>query len=235
MDKKYDSIVRPGTGARADIDQGLRNFMLRIYNHMTLGLGITGLVAYFIAANESLIMAVMTNPILFWGLIIAQLGMVIYLSARVHKMAAKTALLVFLGYAALSGVTFSVYFVAYTMQSIAQVFFITAGTFAAMSLVGYTTKRDLTGLGSFLFMGLIGVVIASVVNIFLQSSMLMFITSVIGVLVFVGLIAYDTQKLKLMYNQFGHNENIAVSGALTLYLDFINLFIMLLRLMGERR
>lgn len=227
------------TGAhQVEMDMGLRAYMLKIYNYMTLGLGITGVIAYFVARDESLVMAIMGNPILFWGLIIAQFGAVIFLSARVTKMSTRAAQLTFFAYAALTGLTLSGLFAAYTFESLARVFFITAGTFGAMSLYGYTTKRDLTGLGSFMFMGLIGVVIASVVNLFVQSSALMFMISVVGVLVFVGLTAYDTQKLKLMYKHVGQSElaeNYAVIGALTLYLDFLNLFIFLLRFLGDRR
>lgn len=238
MNRNYDSIVRPGSGSKADVDQGLRAYMLKIYNYMTLGLGITGVIAYFVASNEQLLSVIVGNPVMFWGLFLAQIGAVIYLSARAIQMPTRRAQLVFFAYAAISGLTFSSIFAAYTFESIARVFFITAGTFGAMSLYGYSTKRDLTGLGSFLIMGLIGVVIASVVNLFVQSSALLFITSVIGVLVFVGLTAYDTQKLKLMYYHVGHTEkaeNFAVVGALTLYLDFINLFIMLMNLLGDRR
>jgi len=238
MQKNYDSAVRGGSSARADVDQGLRAYMLKIYNYMALGLGITGVIAYFVASNEQLLTAIMGNPILFWGLFIAQIGAVVYLSARITKMPTRTAQIIFFAYAALSGLTFSGIFAAYTFESLARVFFITSITFGAMSLYGYTTKRDLTGFGSFLIMGVIGLIIASVVNIFLQSSALMFITSLLGVLIFVGLTAYDTQKLKLMYSQVGQSdlaENYAVIGALTLYLDFINLFIFLLRFMGDRR
>ncbi|NCP62444.1 MAG: Bax inhibitor-1/YccA family protein [Alphaproteobacteria bacterium] len=222
----------------AERDMGLRAYMLKIYNYMTLGLGITGVIAYFVARDESLVAAIMGNPVLFWGLVIAQFGAVIFLSARVTKMSTRTAQLTFFAYAALTGLTLSGLFAAYTFESLARVFFITSGTFGAMSLYGYTTNRDLTGLGSFLFMGLIGVIIASVVNMFIQSSALMFLISVIGVLVFVGLTAYDTQQLKKMYYHVGHSElaeNYAVVGALRLYLDFINLFIYLLRFLGDRR
>lgn len=238
MNKNYDSIVRPGSKSRAEMDQGLRAYMLKIYNYMTLGLGITGVIAYGVFSSEALLTVILGNPIMFWGLVIAQLGIVVYLSARIEKIHPQTAKLLFFGYAALTGLTFSSIFVAYTMDSIARVFFISAATFGSMSLYGYTTKRDLTGMGSFLFMGLIGVVIASVVNLFVASSALGFVISVVGVLVFVGLTAYDTQQLKLMYRHVGGTamgENYAVVGALRLYLDFINLFIMLLRLMGDRR
>lgn len=225
-------------GARADQDAGLRAYMLKIYNYMTLGLGITGVIAYFVASNEPLLMAIMGNPILFWGLVIAQFGAVIFLVTRISHMSTRMAQLTFWGYAALTGLTLSGVFAAYTMESLARVFFITSGTFGAMSLYGYKTQRDLTGMGSFLRMGLIGLIIASVVNIFMQSSALMFLTSVLGVLIFVGLTAYDTQKLKHMYYEVGDQaigENYAVVGALTLYLDFINLFLYLLRFMGDRR
>ncbi len=238
MQKNYDSSVHSRSASRTDVDQGLRAYMLKIYNYMTIGLGITGVIAYFVASNEQLLMAIMGNPILFWGLFIAQIGAVVYLSARITKMPTRTAQITFFAYAALSGLTFSGIFAAYTFESISRVFFITSITFGAMSLYGYSTKRDLTGMGSFLMMGVIGLVIASVVNMFLQSSALMFITSLLGVLIFVGLTAYDTQKLKLMYYQVGQSdlaENYAVIGALKLYLDFINLFIYLLRFMGDRR
>ncbi len=239
MRHEYDEAIRTGSQSRqGDKDMGLRAYMLKIYNYMALGLGITGVIAYFVAGSEQLLMAIMGNQILFWGLIIAQFGAVIFLVTRVTKMSTKAAQLTFWGYAALTGLTLSGIFAAYTSESLARVFFITAGTFGAMSLYGYTTKRDLTGMGSFLRMGLIGLIIASVVNIFMQNSALMFLTSVIGVLIFVGLTAYDTQKLKHMYYQIGQSElaeNYAVVGALTLYLDFINLFLFLLRFMGDRR
>lgn len=239
MRQEYDSAIRSGSQSQgAEMDMGLRAYMLKIYNYMTLGLGITGVIAYYVASNEALLMAIMGNQILFWGLIIAQFGAVIFLVSRIQKMSTRTAQLTFWAYAALTGLTLSGVFAAYTYESIARVFFITSGTFGAMSLVGYTTKRDLTAMGSFLMMGLIGVIIASVVNIFIQSSTLMFITSVLGVLIFVGLIAYDTQKLKHMYYQVKDSElaeNYAVVGALTLYLDFINLFLFMMRLLGVRR
>lgn len=240
MTNERESAIRTSkTRAQgAEMDMGLRAYMLKIYNYMALGLGVTGVIAYFVASDESLVMAIMGNPILFWGLVIAQFGAVIFLSARITKMSTRTAQLTFFAYAALTGLTLSGLFAAYTFESLARVFFITAGTFGAMSLYGYTTKRDLTGLGSFAMMGVIGLVIASVVNIFVQSSALMFLISIVGVLAFVALTAYDTQKLKQMYYQVGQSElaeNYAVVGALTLYLDFLNLFIFLLRLLGDRR
>tara|TARA_R110002095_G_scaffold216345_1_gene213198 strand:- start:2119 stop:2841 length:723 start_codon:yes stop_codon:yes gene_type:complete len=240
MNNDHDSAIRTSKSRSqgAEIDRGLRAYMLKIYNYMTLGLGVTGVIAYFVASDQSLVTAIMGNPILFWGLIIAQFGAVIFLSARITKMSTRTAQLTFFAYAALTGLTLSGIFAVYTFESLARVFFITAGTFGSMSLYGYTTKRDLTGLGSFAIMGVIGLIIASVVNIFVQSSALMFLISIVGVLAFVALTAYDTQKLKQMYYHVGQSElaeNYAVVGALRLYLDFLNLFIFLLRLLGDRR
>lgn len=176
---------------------------------------------------------------LAWIVAFAPLGVVFYLGARMHKMSTNAARMWFWGYSALMGLSLYYIFAMFTGASITRVFFITAGTFGAMSLYGYTTKKDLTGWGSFLFMGLIGIILASIVNIFIGSSAIHFAVSVIGVLIFVGLIAYDTQKLKATYYQFqGQTDALAKSsimGALSLYLDFINLFIMLMRLFGERR
>lgn len=177
---------------------------------------------------------------LSWVVMLAPLGVVFYLSSQMHKMSFNAAQAWFWGYSVLMGLSLYFVFAAYTGTSVARVFFITAGTFGAMSLYGYTTKRDLTGWGSFLFMGVIGILIASLVNIFLQSSVMYFAISVIGVLLFTGLIAYDTQKIKSMYYEYGAQggdslKKSAIMGALSLYLDFINLFVMLLRLFGERR
>ena len=222
---------------RALIDEGLRAYMLRVYNFMGSGLALTGIVAYAVAHTPALYSAIFSSP-LFWLVALAPLGMVFFLSARIHKMSASGAQTAFWLFAGLMGLSLASIFVMYTGVSIARVFFITAGTFGAMSLYGYTTRRDLTKWGSFLFMGLIGIIIASVVNIFLQSSALYFAVSVIGVLVFVGLTAYDTQKIKESYRASDGREladKKAVMGALRLYLDFINLFIMLLHLFGARR
>ncbi|MBY0432186.1 MAG: Bax inhibitor-1/YccA family protein [Rhodospirillales bacterium] len=227
-------------------DLGLRAYMLRVYNFMASGLALTGIVALVVVSNESLLRLFfevgprggISPSILGWVAMIAPIGLVWAMSARIESMRASTAQALFWGYAGLMGISMCTIFVAYTGTSIARVFFITAGTFAAMSLYGYTTKRDLTGWGSFLFMGLIGILIASVVNIFLASSMMHFIISVAGVLVFVGLTAYDTQKIKEMYNERDDSEvasKKAIMGALELYMDFINLFIMLMRLFGDRR
>ncbi len=213
--------------------------MNQVYLWMTAGLGLTALVAWAIASSPTALNLIFSNTWLLIGLVIAQLGLVVGLSAAVQRLSAFTATSLFLLYAALTGVTLSSIFVVYTTGSIAKAFLITAATFGAMTVYGTVTKRDLTGLGSFLFMGLIGLIIAMVVNIFLKSPMVDFIISGVGVLIFTGLTAYDTQKLR----RFGENAPLedgtairrgAILGALTLYLDFINLFLMMLRLFGNR-
>ena len=219
------------------IDQGLRSYMLRVYNYMAGGLAITGVVAYFAAAS-GLYLSLMQTPVLFWIVVFAPLGLVLLLSFRIQRMSLHAAQATFWGYAALVGLSLAGLFLVYTGASIAQVFFITAATFLAMSLWGYTTKRDLTSFGHFLIMGLIGIIIASLVNLFLHSPGLYFAVSVIGVLVFTGLTAYDTQRIKEMYWEGDGGEvagKKAIMGALALYLDFINLFVMLMQLMGQRR
>lgn len=239
MATKFDArmLNRGGVAARAgEIDEGLRAYMLRVYNYMTTGLALTGLVAYLVAATPSLYNAIYGTP-LVWVIMLAPLGVVLLLSARIHKMSFSAAQTTFWIYAGLVGLSLATVFVVFTGASIARVFFITAGTFAAMSLYGYTTRRDLSRLGSFLMMGLIGVVIAAVVNMFIASTMLQFLISVVGVIVFVGLTAYDTQAIKEMYLESDSSEvsgKKAVMGALRLYLDFINLFVMLLYLFGNR-
>lgn len=223
--------------AQADVDVGLRSYMLRVYNYMASGLALTGLVAAFVASTPAVYGAIFGTP-LMWVAILAPVALVFFLSFRVHAMSASTAQAVFWIYAALNGVAFSTIFLAYTGTSIARVFFITAATFAAMSLYGYTTKRDMTGMGMFLFAGLIGILIAGLVNLFLQSSALQFAISVIGVIVFVGLTAYDTQRIKEVYFEADGEEVAAkksIMGALTLYLDFINIFLMLMQLFGDRK
>ena len=225
------------TKSEAQVDQGLRSYMLRIYNYMATGLGLTGLTAYFVAITPSLFNAIYGTP-LYWIVALAPLGFVFYLSARLHKISFSTAQTVFWIFSGVMGLSMAYIFIAFTGASIARVFFITAGTFAGMSLYGYTTKKDLSGWGSFLFMGLIGIIIASIVNIFLKSPMLYYVISWIGVLVFVGLTAYDTPRIKEMYYASDHPEisgKKAIMGALKLYLDFINLFIMLLHIFGQRR
>lgn len=222
-------------GTASEIDQGLRSHMLKVYNYMTLGLGLTGLVAFFVL-NSPALQAFVYSPMI-WVLMIVELGMVFYLAARIHKLKLSTAQALFLVYAALNGLTIGAIVMQFTGVSVARVFFITAGVFAAMSLYGYTTKRDLSGLGSFLFAGLIGLVIASIVNIFLGWDGLAFAISVLGVGIFVGLTAYDTQQIKETY-YMGDSQATAgkkaVLGALRLYLDFINMFIFLLQLLGNR-
>ena len=220
----------------AVMDEGLRIYMLRVYNYMASALALTGVVAYIVANTPFLMNAIFGTP-LMWVVMLAPLGMVFYLSARIHKMSIGGAQTAFWVFATLMGMSLASIFLIYTGTSIARVFFITAGLFGTMSLYGYTTKRDLTGMGSFLFMGLIGIILASVVNWFMQSTALEFAISVIGVLVFVGLTAYDTQKIKNSYVE-GDTTDVAgkkaIMGALRLYLDFINLFLMLLRLFGNR-
>lgn len=249
------SVPRFGaTAARtqAEIDQGLRAYMLRVYNYMTLGLAITGAAAlgiYMLAVSD------VATPYQFAGIYLTEFGAtlfgsplryvvmfaplaaVLFLSFRVDRLSVGAAQTIFWVYAALVGVSLASIFLVYTHESIVRVFFITAAAFGGLSLYGYTTSRSLSGLGSFLIMGLIGVLVAMVVNIFLASSMLQFIISVAGVLVFAGLTAYDTQRIKEMY--FAGDDDVvagrkAIMGALTLYLDFINMFIMLLQLFGNR-
>ncbi len=233
IDKNFSTTARTG----AQVDVGLRNYMLRVYNYMATGLGLTGLTAYFVAITPSLFNAIYGTP-LYWVVALAPLGFVFYLSARLHKISFSKAQTMFWLFAGVMGLSMAYIFIAFTGASIARVFFITAGTFAGMSLYGYTTKKDLSGWGSFLFMGLIGIIIASIVNIFLKSPMLYYVISWIGVLVFVGLTAYDTQRIKEIYYASDTAEisgKKAIMGALKLYLDFINLFIMLLHLFGQRR
>lgn len=231
-----------------ETDEGLRSFFMQVYNYMASALIVTGLVAWFGSQSEAIMTSMYSINAagqitgmapLGWIVAFAPLGVVLLLGFKVNSLSAKTAQMVFWGFAALMGLSLTYIFLLYTGTSIARVFFITAATFGAMSLWGYTTKRDLSGMGSFLMMGLFGIIIASIVNIFLQSSMMHFMISIIGVGIFVGLTAYDTQRLKSVYYQVaGNGEAMAkasIMGALNLYLDFINLFIMLLRLMGERR
>ena len=210
--------------------------MLKVYNYMGSALLLSGIVAYAVAHTPALMQAIFGTP-LMWVVMLAPLGMVFFLSARIEKMNFATAQTTFWIFAALMGASLASIFVIYTQTSIVRVFMITAVTFGAMSLWGYTTKRDLSGMGSFLMMGLIGIIVASLVNLFIQSSMMHWVISVIGVLVFTGLTAYDTQKIKEMYlvsdGQVVMGKK-AIMGALKLYLDFINLFIMLLHLFGNR-
>jgi FtsH-binding integral membrane protein len=250
------NIATARTGYRTDqvaIDAGLRAYMIRVYNYMTAGVALTGLVAWFayqaaggdaiqvvgghITGLNTFGQAIFHGP-LMWLFILAPLGLVMLLSFGINRLSASTALTLFFVYAGVLGISLASIFLIYTGASITRVFFISAATFGAMSLYGYTTKRDLTAVGSFMFMGLIGIIIASLVNIFLQSSALYWAISVIGVLIFVGLTAYDTQNIKEIYSPMDDGTvagRKAVMGALRLYLDFINLFLMLLRLFGDRR
>ena len=230
-------FAQPGLAVPAT-DEGLRSFMLSVYNYMGLGLAITGLVAFVVASTPAIAVPIFTTP-LKWLVILAPLGFVIFLSARIQAMSASAAQITFWLFAGVMGLSMASIFLVFTGESIARVFFVTAATFGAVSLYGYTTKRDLTGMGSFLFMGLIGIVIASLVNLFIGSSALQFAVSVIGVLVFTGLTAWDTQRLKNEYLgslQAGGElvAKAAILGALSLYLNFINLFTSLLQLFGNR-
>ena len=242
--------VKAATQTTVVMDEGLRAYMLKVYNYMSSGIFLTGVISLLlfklstVTNSEGAIVGLTSignalyNSALMWVVMLAPLGVVIYMSFGIAKMSSSKAQTTFWVFAALMGASLSSIFLVYTGASITRVFFITAGTFAAMSIYGYTTKRDLTRLGSFLMMGLIGIIIASVVNIFMKSTMMYFVISIIGVLIFVGLTAYDTQKIKNMYLVSDSGEVMgkkAVMGALTLYLDFINLFIMLLRLFGQRR
>jgi hypothetical protein len=240
-DPRFDqsSSSRPAYNAavpRADLDLGLRQYMLQVYNFMAAGLALTGFVAYGVVAT-GFYQQIAGTP-LIWLVMLAPLGALLFLSFRVERMSVGAAQATFWSYAALMGLSLAGIFLVFTGASIALVFFITAATFAAMSLYGYTTQRDLSQFGSFLFMGLIGIVLASLVNIFLASSALQFAISVIGVIVFTGLTAWDTQRIKEVYLESDPGDVLtkkALMGALALYLDFINLFVMLLQLAGQRR
>ncbi|WP_226569337.1 Bax inhibitor-1/YccA family protein [Mangrovibacter yixingensis] len=219
---------------------GLQTYMAQVYGWMTCGLLLTAFVAWYAAATPAVLMFVFSSQLIFFGLIIAQLALVFVLSGMVHKLSGAMATTLFMLYSALTGLTLSSIFVAYTYSSIASTFIVTGGMFGVMSLYGYTTKRDLSKFGSMLFMALIGIVLASVVNIWLKSTALMWAVTYIGVVVFVGLTAWDTQKLKSIGSQIDTRDSTnlrrySIMGALTLYLDFINLFLMMLRILGNRR
>jgi FtsH-binding integral membrane protein len=226
-------------GARgAAIDEGLRTHMNKVYGLMSAGLAVTGIVAYLIGSNPELIATIFGTP-LKWVAMFAPLAVVLVFSATIHKMSEGTARAVFYGYAALMGLSISFIFAVYTGVSVAQTFFVTAIAFSSLSIYGYTTKRSLSAMGGFLMMGVVGLIVASIVNIFLQSGGLSFAISVLGVLIFAGLTAYDTQKIKNEYLEMAHSGSdfmgkAAILGALSLYLDFLNMFMFLLRLMGNR-
>jgi FtsH-binding integral membrane protein len=228
--------VRTAGSAQVDIDVGLRDYMLRIYNYMASALALTGIVAY-LGATTGLYASLAQTP-LIWVVVFAPIGFALFFGMRLQAMSYSTAQITFWLFSAVMGLSLSYIFLRYTGASIARTFFITAGTFAGMSLYGYTTKTDLSRFGSFLIMGLWGVVLASIVNMFLLSPGIQFAISVIGVLVFVGLTAWDTQRIKEMYFELDDSEmsgKKAILGALNLYLDFINLFILLLQFVGTRR
>ena len=245
----YDNRIVRGRAAAdtSTIDAGLRAYMLRVYNYMLIGLTLTGITAWIVSSvPEIAALFYQVNPatgrvgltLLGWIALLAPLGMVMALSYAIQRMSLAAAQALFWSYAGLMGVSLAPILYVYTGASVAQVFFITAATFGAMSLWGYTTRSDLSGFGSFLFMGLIGIIIATLVNFFVQSSVMSFVISVIGVLVFTGLTAYDTQWIKESYVASDDGSlagRKAIFGALKLYLDFVNLFLMLLRLVGNRR
>ena len=231
-------IMETGTYLRSTpaAAERISAFLWKVYAWMTIGLGITAVVAYAVAGSPELLRTLVLNRLVFFGLVIAELGLVFFISARAAHMSPQAASGLFALYSALNGVTLSVVLMAYTGESVATTFMITAGMFGAMALWGSTTKRSLAGMGQFMFMGLIGVVLASIVGMFWQSDALQFLISVVGVIVFTGLTAYDSQRLKQMALALpdGQIASYAIVGALTLYLDFINLFLMLLRFTGRR-
>src|SRR5689334_11179591 len=244
----YDNrLVRGATTVADTMDAGLRAHMLRVYNYMVGALALTGAVAYGVANTPALLnlfFAANANgqygpTMLGWVVMLAPIGLVLLLSVRINHMSQTAAQATFWGYAALVGASLASILIAYTGASVAMTFFVTAGTFGAMSLWGYTTKRDLTGFGSFLFMGLIGILLASLANFFFKSPVMDFVISVLGVLIFTGLTAWDTQKIKNTYYAVGGDVAVAgkaaIMGALALYLDFLNIFLFLLRFMGSRR
>ncbi len=216
-----------------------RTFVTRVYFWMMLGLLVTAGAALVTLTQTNLLTAIITNRVLFWGLLIIEVALVWSLSSMIARLSVTTAMVGFIAYAALNGVTLSIIVLAYTLSSIATTFFVTAGMFGTMSVFGYVTKRDLTSWGSFLMMALVGMILASVINIFFASPAIYWITTIVGIIIFVGLTAYDTQKIKRMSMMVTENGELeqkgAIMGALALYLDFINLFLMLLRLFGRRR
>ena len=212
-----------------------RRFMASVYSWMSFGLALTGGVAWTMSSQPELVMPLLQNPLLFYGLLGAELLLVFYLSRWMSSLNAFSATVAFTTYAAISGITFSVVFLRYTQASIASTFVVTAGTFAVMSVYGYATKTDLTSVGNFCLMALIGLIIASVTNLFLHNTAIYWITTYVGILIFVALTAYDTQKIKQMNVGGNDDRRIAISGALALYLDFVNIFLSLLRIMGRRR
>lgn len=238
MDYKELNLQGITTERQWDVTEAFPVLMRKVYLWMALALVITGVTAYGVATSPGILQTIYTNQVLFWGLIIAEFGLVIGVSAAINKISLTTATLMFIIYSVINGALLSYIFLVYTASSVATVFFITAGTFGAMAVVGYTTKTDLTSMGKYLFMALIGLVIATLVNLFVKSDGLTMILSYVGVLVFVGLTAWDSQKIKQMLLQAPDagesSQKLALLGALTLYLDFVNLFIYLLRIFGKR-
>lgn len=238
MDYRDLNLQGLTTERQWEVSEAFPVLMRNVYVWMTMALVITGFTAYGVATSPGILQAIYTNQILFWGLIIAEFAIVIGVSAAINRLSLTTATLMFILYSVINGALMSYIFLAYTASSIATVFFITAGTFAAMAIIGYTTKTDLTSLGKILMMALIGLIIATVVNLFIKSSGFTLILSYVGVLVFVGLTAYDSQKIKQMLLQAPDAgeaaQKLALLGALSLYLDFINLFLYLLRIFGRR-
>lgn len=236
QDFYYEELTAEG---QVKVSEAFPVLMRKVYTWMTLALVITGLTAYYVATNETIMTAILTHKVLFWGLVIAELGLVLGVSAAINRISLLTATLLFILYSIVNGATMSIIFLAYEVSSIATVFFITAGTFAAMALIGYTTKTDLSSMGKIMFMALIGLIIATFVNMFLKSDGLTLILSYVGVIVFVGLTAWDSQKIKQMLlmapDTSEASQKMALLGSLTLYLDFVNLFIYMLQIFGRRR
>ena len=234
-----DLTVSSRVMTQEQIEELQRSFVVKVFGWMMSGLLLTGAFAMMVSSSPSIMHAIGANPIIFFGLMIAELGLVIWLTARIAKMSAMTATMVFIGYSILTGVTLSVIFLAYTAASIGSTFFVTAATFGVMYAYGSMTRRDLTSMGSFMMMGLVGVIIASVVNMFLQNETVYWITTYISIFIFVGLTAWDAQKIKGMsaaaLGDAETEQKTAIVGALALYLDFINLFLLLLRVMGKRK
>ena len=237
-EKEYDAWGAMSTDRELALSAAFPALMRKVYVWMTLALAITALTAYGVASTPALLTAIYTSKVLFWGLIIAELGLVFYVSARIQRLSLSTATLLFILYSIINGATLAFIFALYSTSIIVQTFVVTAGTFGAMAVYGYFTKKDLTSWGRLLLMALIGLIIAGVVNIFLHNSTMDLIISGIGVLVFVGLTAYDSQKIKQMLQMAPDaseaSQKLALVGALSLYLDFINLFIYLLRILGRR-
>lgn len=235
----YDKMNQSAYDRGSNYAVAFPALMTKVYTWMALALTITGLSAWYVASSPGILSLIYTNQIVFWGLLIAEVALVWGISGAINRISASTATMLFILYSIINGVTLSSIFVVYTLESISRVFFITAGTFGVMAFVGHTTKKDLSSIGRIAFMALIGLIIATVVNIFLKSTGLQLICSYAGVLIFVGLTAYDVQKIKQMSMYADPNDSgaqkMALLGALSLYLDFVNLFLYLLRLLGDRR